>query len=196
MTQQGATAVEVHGYVHCPFAWRVLLAAAEKGVPVDWIPCDVDDPDPRAREHNPDEHSPLLWHAGLSLQESAIIASYLDEGFPGRALLPPEARARAELRLASVKLETLNAHKEPSKPEARRKSEGALKTLERLTADGGFVHGAEPGLADVLCWPFLANLAVRRLIDARTLPNVTNYLERAAKRDSFQSTKPPWAASL
>ncbi len=142
--------VEIHGYLTCPFAWRVRLAAAEKDVPAEFLPCDVDAPDPRCQQHNPDEHSPLLYHDGLTLTESGIIVTYIDEAFAaaGPALMPEDARGRALLRLLAKQLEPLDVHLERARPEARKRSEGALKRLEAdlLARATPFLHGARPGL--------------------------------------------------
>jgi glutathione S-transferase len=189
-----AASVEIHGYVTCPFAWRVRLAAAEKGVAADWIPCDVDEPDPRALAHNPDEHSPLLWSDGFSLLESQVIVHYLDEAFEGPPLMPEGARARAELRLTAAQLASLDAHTEPSRPVARRKTEPALRLLEAALEGRPFLHGLAPGVADALCLPFVADLGVRGLLSA--VPRAAEYLARAAARSAFRATRPPWARNL
>jgi glutathione S-transferase len=191
MAQNGP--VEVHGYRACPFAWRVRLAAAEKQVQADWLPCDVDDPDPRIVEHNPQEHSPLLYHAGFSLLESEIIMLYLDEQFAGPSLFSGDPQARARLRLLATKLSRLDVHTEPSRPHARRLSESAQQTLEAALQAGPYLHGSAPGLVDLLAWPFVANLGVRRLLEGE---RARSYLARAAARPSFRETAPPWAESL
>jgi glutathione S-transferase len=191
------TPVEIHGYLTCPFAWRVRLAAAEKGVPAQFFPADVDSPDPLVAEHNPHEHSPLLFHDGLTLRESSIIIEYLEEGFAGPALLPREPRDRAELRLLAVDLRDLDVQKEHARPEARKKSEGALKLLEAaLGQRSPFLHGANPGLADVMVWPFLADISLRKLLDPQRHPATEAYLDRARARPSFHATRAPWAATL
>jgi glutathione S-transferase len=188
--------VELHGYVACPFAWRVRLVAAEKAVRADWIPCDVAHPDPRARTHNPDEHSPLLYHDGFVLQESVIIAQFLDDGFAGPALMPDDPRRRAELRLLALRLEQLDVHGERSRPLARRRSEPALGLFEEALGAQAFLHGEEPGLTDLLVWPFLADVGARGLLDADDFPAVAASLARAARRPSFRATCPDWAAVL
>jgi glutathione S-transferase len=189
-------AVEIHGYVTCPFAWRVRLAAAEKGVTADWIPCDVERPDPRARSHNPDEHSPLLWTDGFTLTESEVIIHYLDEALPGPPLMPSAPRPRAELRLLAARLKSLDAHKEHSRPAARRQVEPPLRVLEAALGDQAFLHGASPGVADTLFWPFLADLGVRGLLAAPAYPRASAYLTRSAARPAFRDTRPPWALGL
>src|SRR5688572_14479802 len=196
LAAMSADKVEIHGYLDCPFAWRVRLVAAEKGVTADFLPCDVDEPDPRAAAHNPDEHSPLLYDGGFTLLESEVIMSYLDESRPGRSLLPREARPRAELRLLATRLRSLDVHNERSRPEARRRSTGALGVLEKALGGRTFLHGEEPGHVDFLIWPFLADLQVRRLIDASDTPAVSAYVTRLRTRTSFVATCTPWAASL
>lgn len=190
--------LELHGYVGCPFAWRVRLVAAAKGVRADWIACDVDDPDPRALEHNPDEHSPLLWHDGFELVESEIIGQYINDAFEGPALEPRDPRQRAELRLLATRLRGLDAHTEPSKPEARRRTDPSLRLLEAALRGGEapFLHGESPGLTDLNAWPFLANLAVRGFVDEKRTPAVKSYVERMAERPALRATPPPWAAAL
>jgi glutathione S-transferase len=195
-----AQGLEIHGYLTCPFAWRVRLAAAEKGLPAEFLPCDVEQPDPRVAQHNPDEHSPLLWHAGLTLTESSIIVSYLDEAFAaaGPALMPGDAAGRARLRLLAHKLEPLDVHMERARPEARKRSAPALGRLEaELVARATpFLHGARPGHADVMVWPFLADLHLRHLLDPAAYPASDAYLDRVRARPAFHATRPPWAATL
>ena len=210
----GKGGVEIHGYVACAFAWRVRWAAAEKGIPFVWIPCDVPSPDPRAATHNPHEHSPLLFHDGLTLLESEVMLTYFDEApeFEGPPLLPDEPRARAKLRWLATRLKGLDVHTEPSRPEARRKTAPALDTLEGALKESAlgeghflasvgpsdvaaraFLHGSRPGFVDFLIAPFLVHSAARGFIDPRTWPAVTAYLLRLAGRPSYPRTRPPWA---
>jgi glutathione S-transferase len=185
--------IEIHGYVTCPFAWRVRLAAAEKGLAAAWIPSDVDAPDPRSARHNPEEHSPLLWHGGFSLVESEVIMAYLDEASPARPLMPADARARAELRLLAIRLRAIDVHMERSRPEARRRSAPALAVLGDALGEQPFLHGAEPGHVDLLIWPFLADLRVRQLADGSGRERIAAYIARVWQRPSFLATRPPWA---
>jgi len=211
---RGEGGVEIHGYVACAFAWRVRWAAAEKGIPFVWIPCDVPAPDRRAAVHNPHEHSPLLFHDGLTLLESDVIMTYFDEApeFDGPRLLPDEPRARAKLRWLGARLRALDVHTEPSRPEARRKTSPALDTLEAAlqksalgedhflapvspagAAERPFLHGPRPGFIDFLIAPFLVHSAARGFVEPSTWPAVTAYLRHLAERPSYPRTRPPWA---
>jgi len=211
-------AIEIHGYVGCAFAWRVRLVAAEKGLAFDWFPCDVADPAPRALAHNPHEHSPLLYHqgfahGGFSLLESEVIGAYLDETCEGRPLWPSDPQERALLRMLLKKLEAVDVHTEPSRPDARRKTEPALALLESVLSrgelgegrllpqvtEGGhrnhqrdYVHGADAGFVDFMIWPFLFHSAARGFIGA-SHPAVAAYLARVSRRPSYLLTRTPWA---
>ena len=98
--------------------------------------------------------------------------------------MPEDARGRALLRLLAKQLEPLDVHLERARPEARKRSEGALKRLEAdlLARATPFLHGARPGYADVMVWPFLADLHLRRLLDAEVYPASDAYLDRARAR--------------
>src|ERR1700694_4633085 len=107
--------LEIHGKRGCPFAWRVRLAAREKGASFEWVPFDVPSPDARALHHNPERRSPFLWDAGFTLVESIVIAEYIEESCDGTALLPagPKERAQARLLLTTLvpKLEVAPAER-------------------------------------------------------------------------------------
>ena len=126
--------------------------------------------------------------------------TYLDEAFAaaGPALMPEDARGRALLRLLAKRLDPLDVHMERARPEARKRSEAALKRLEAelLARATPFLHGSQPGYVDVMIWPFLADLHLRRLLDAAAFPASDAYLDRARARPSFHATRPPWAATL
>ena len=134
--------LEIHGKRECPFAWRVRLVAREKGAPFEWVPYDMTSPDARARQHNPERRSPLLWDAGFTLSESMVIAEYIDETCPGRALLPtdPRQRARARQVMGFVRSDIGALREERSsetvvyKMKAAPLSSAALRAASKLTA--------------------------------------------------------------
>lgn len=154
-----ATAIEIHGFKGCPFAWRVRLTATLKGAPFEWLPCDAEPADPRCATHNPDRRSPLLYDDGFTLTESGVILAYLDESRKGPHLQASDPKARALARLAIAELASLMLRIPMQPPQTREKVNEGLGALDRHLADGRpFLDGDEPGLADVHVWTALATL--------------------------------------
>lgn len=184
--------LEIHGRAGCPFAWRARLAAAEKGVPFRYVAYDTDPPDAGA-ERNPDRKSPLLVDGEYSLIESAVIAAYIDEAYPGRPLQPADPKERAQLRLAvaELKVEVDTRPTASLTDDVRSKLDHTFTALDRRLADGReWLGGAEPSLADIHIWPFLPG--IRRLgyeIPA-SLQRARAYADRAAARPSVVETAP------
>lgn len=189
--------LELHGKVVCPYAWRTRLAASEKGVSFDYIAFDAPDPDPRAAQHNPEQRSPLLVHGGFRLTESGVIAQYIEEAFPGPALLPAAPTARALMRIDIAELGKLEADTREgavATPEVRARIQQAYELLERKLADGrSWLAGESPGLSDLMIWPQLAGLNIKLgLVIPESLARATAYYARVIRRGSFRETRPPW----
>lgn len=183
---------EVHGKKDCPFAWRVRIAAREKGLPFEWLPYDVAAPDARALAHNPEKKSPKLIEDGFELIESLVIIAYLDEANPGTPLQPEDPRARALMRLRQRQLAQLEVHVgsgHPPDKAARDKVAQGYDALARMLRDGRqWLGGDRPDLSDIAAWPFLWKLDEAGL----RLPEgaAAAYWARACTRDSLASTRP------
>jgi glutathione S-transferase len=191
------SAIEIHGRVGCPFAWRARLAATEKGVPFDWIAFDAERPDARAA-HNPDKRSPLLVHGDLRLTESSVIAQYIDEAFPGPALMPAQPGARALSRIDIAELQKLEADTRPGvevTPAVRARVTQGYEQLDKKLADGrAWLGGETPGLADLMIWPQVTGLHLQlKLTIPEALARAKAYWQRATQRPSYLATRPPWA---
>ncbi len=186
--------LEIHGKQECPFAWRVRLVAREKGAPFEWVPYDVTSADARARQHNPERRSPLLWDAGFTLPESIVIAEYIDETCPGRALLPtaPRLRAQARLLLATLvpKLEAVPTCA-ADEDEALARARTGHAALDAALSDGRkWLGGDLPLLPDLMIWPFLAFQEKRAAAVPAELSFAAAYWRRAREHPSLTASRP------
>jgi glutathione S-transferase len=186
--------LEIHGKRECPFAWRVRLVAREKGTPFEWVPYDVTSPDARAPQHNPERRSPLLWDAGFALSESIVIAQYIDETCPGRALLPtaPRPRAQARLLLATI-VPKLEAAPAPAadEDEALARARAGHAALDAALSDGrSWLGGDLPLLPDLMIWPFLAFQEKGGAAVPAELSSAAAYWRRAREHPSLTASRP------
>jgi RNA polymerase-associated protein len=83
----------------CHFSHRVRIVLAEKGVTVDLVEVDGNQPPAELADLNPYNSLPTLVDRELVLYESKVMMEYLDERFPHPPLLPVYPVARAESRL-------------------------------------------------------------------------------------------------
>jgi glutathione S-transferase len=81
-----------------PFAGRVRVAAAVKGVELDLIEIDPAKRPPRLRELNPTNRVPVLELDGVVVRESTAICEWLEEVGGGPSLWPADTGARALAR--------------------------------------------------------------------------------------------------
>jgi len=91
----------------CPFCARVRIALAEKGLAFDRVEIDLRNRPSWLRDLNPAGKVPVFDDGGFVLPESAVIMEYLEERYPEPALLPADAAARAEARLAVFRFDDL-----------------------------------------------------------------------------------------
>ncbi len=85
---------------NCHYSHRVRIVLAEKGVTVDIVDVDSEQPMPQdVTDNNPYGDLPTLIDRELVLYESKVMMEYLDERFPHPPLLPVYPVARAESRL-------------------------------------------------------------------------------------------------
>ncbi|KAL6636799.1 hypothetical protein ACP70R_024371 [Stipagrostis hirtigluma subsp. patula] len=152
-----------------PFAQRVRIALAEKGLAYERAEQDLAAKGDLLRRSNPVHGKvPVLLHAGRAVCESLAILHYLDEAFPSAPpLLPadPFARARARFwaeyadRVHFCGKRLLWARRDDGGEEAaaaRAEMVGVLRALDAELGGREFFGGEAFGYVDVAAAPFAA----------------------------------------
>jgi glutathione S-transferase len=92
--------VILHGPAYSTYARTARLALEEKGVPYELREVDILTGASQKPEYlalQPFAKVPAFEHDGFCLYETAAIARYVDEAFPGPKLQPTDARRRARM---------------------------------------------------------------------------------------------------
>ncbi|CAL4936331.1 unnamed protein product [Urochloa decumbens] len=188
-----------------PYAQRVRIALAEKGLGYERVEQDLAAKGDLLRRSNPVHGKvPVLLHGGRPICESLAILEYLDEAFPSTPpLLPPPAsdpyaRARARfwaeysdrLHVCGKRL-WLRHDGEEVEPEARAEMVAVLRALDAELAGKEFFGGEEEGkfgYVDAAAAPFAAwFLTYERsggISVAEECPGLAAWGARCARRES------------
>ncbi len=92
----------LYDFVFSPFARKVRIAMAEKGITCERVTVDLIAGEQRKPEYlavNPHGRVPALVVDGKPIYESSAIIEYLEETHPHPALLPKDALERARVRM-------------------------------------------------------------------------------------------------
>lgn len=98
-----AARVTLHGLSRSVYTRIARIALEEKGVGYSLIETEIFGPGGASAEHlrrQPFGRIPVLEHSTFTLYETQAITRYVDEAFPGPALLPPGTQARARMNQA------------------------------------------------------------------------------------------------
>jgi glutathione S-transferase len=89
--------MKIYGFPLSPFVRKVLVAAQEKGLEVELVPTNPQQPDDQFLACSPFRKIPAMDDHGFKLADSTAIIAYLDAKYPRTALIPtePEARGKA-----------------------------------------------------------------------------------------------------
>ena len=190
-----------------PFAAKVRVACAEKGVELELVEIDPRHRPERLRELNPTATVPVLEIDGCGIRESTAICEWLEETHPEPPLWPaepvPRAAARGLLRLIDDELTVnffLSMRKEAfgvaasDHPELvsimRRRLIKRWPDIERLLEQGGgtwMLGGDRPTLVDLAAVPLAVRLPQWKpelQPDAGEHPLSSAWLERLRERPS------------
>ena len=190
-----------------PYARKVRIALAEKGLPIELITEVPWDSTTRTPAHNPLEKLPVLILAdGSSVYESSYILEYLELKYPQVPLLPQNI----DDRLAARKLEVLcdgvcdavvltlfeRMRAGGGSPEwiarQRRKIEGGVAEMAKMVGSRPFAVGNQFGLGDIAVGTAVGYLSVRfQDLPWRTLyPDLAQLSDRLEARPSFKNSVP------
>lgn len=191
-----------------PYARKVRIALAEKGIPFELVTEVPWDKSTQTPKYNPLEKLPvLIADSGESVYESRFILEWIEAYHPEPPLLP----AGREAALAARKLEVLadgvcdafvlmfwERHRAPELQSQewiarqRRKIDGGLKEIARLIGNREYAVGNAFSLGDIAAATVIGYLAVRDpSLDWRTpYPNLAAYSDRMEERPSFAKSRP------
>ena len=206
----------VFGARYSVYVRIVRLALEEKKVPYDLIDIDIfaqDGPPGDYLERHPFGRIPAFEHDGFRLYETGAIIRYVEEVFPGIALLPdgPRNRARVDQVVSildsyayrifvwDIFVERIHAPKAGREPDEERiaaalpKAETCLQALERLKADHIWLSGPELTLADLHAAPMFAlfRLAKQGAELLARHPGLAAWWDLIAKRPGMAATRFP-----
>jgi RNA polymerase-associated protein len=170
----------------CPYAARVRIALAEKGLEYELVEIDLDDRPAWLYEKNPLGKVPVLEEDGLVLPESLVINEYLDERYPEPPLWPADAavRALARLRIEQDFDRLSKAYYALRRGEAgaRERLDAELSALDGVLEAQPFVSGREYGLADVAFVPWVLRARSMLGVDLEPFGAVVDWIDRLAER--------------
>lgn len=176
------------------FTHQVRIVLAEKGVNVEIVSVNPENPSQDLLNLNPYGTVPTLLDRELVLFESRIIMEYLDERFPHPPLLPVYPVARAETRKMMFRIEhdwyqlMQMILKGEDVENARAELKESLISLEPLFADKPYFLSDEFSLLDCTLAPLLwrLNLMGIELDDTSRAANA--YMQRVFNRESFKAS--------
>ena len=202
--------VTLYGSPISTYVRTARIALAEKGVGYDLKDVWVDSPE--IKQRHPFQKIPVLRHGDFELYETFAVSRYIDEAFPGPALQPSDAKARARMTqwisvhnsycyptliggivLERVAPKLLNRPSDEAKikatlPDAHQR----LDVLEKALGTTPYLAGIEPTLADYFLYPVMFYVSVvpegNALLESR--PGLRRWMAAIGDRKSVKDTTP------
>lgn len=177
---------------------QVRIVLAEKGVTVDVLRVDPEQPDEDLLALNPYGTYPTLVDRELVLYDTDVIMEYLDERFPHPPLLPvyPIARAKSRLMLRRIAEDWYSLTKKiesestdaAEKDEARKALRDVLVSLAPVFEEMNYFLSEEFTLVDCRIAPLLWRLPMLGIKLPSSAKSIGKYKQRVFERDSFQAS--------
>jgi stringent starvation protein A len=175
---------------------RVRIVLAEKGVAVDILHIDQNNPPEDLLTLNPYGSVPTLVDRDLVLYETNVINEYLDERFPHPPLLPVYPIARAKCRLMIHRIESdwlslipiIQSGKKPECDEKRKSLRDQLLTIAPVFGEMPYFLNEDFSLVDCCIAAILWRLPSLGIEIPASIKTIHEYANRVFARDSFQAS--------
>ena len=179
-----------------PYSHRVRIILAEKGITVEVVNVDPENPPEDLIELNPYQSVPTLVDRELVLYDSHVIMEYLDERFPHPPLMPVDPVSRARARLAMYRIDKdwygllheIEHKGEKAAARARKALRDSIAASDEVFAAMPFFLSEEFSLVDAYVAPLLWRLKYYRIELPKQATAVRAYAQRIFSRDSFRAS--------
>lgn len=186
---------------------EVKLVLAEKGIPFEPINVRAEGFDresPDFKKASPGGKVPAIIDGPVYMSEAYQINEYLDQKYPQKPILPPDAASRGKIRewvavydkrlalkigllLIECLLKPKPDQKEETKAKLRTEITEALKEVNAFLEGKEYLFG-EYSLADVSMTPHVAALPRANYEIPAEFKNVRAWIERLKARPNFEPT--------
>ncbi|GFZ78715.1 stringent starvation protein A [Pseudohongiella nitratireducens] len=182
------------------YSHRVRIVLAEKGVTVDTISVDPENPPEDLLSLNPYGSLPTLVDRDLVLYEANIMMEYLDERFPHPPLFPVYPVARAQSRLWMYRIQrdwcvlvdklVAGEGSAAQQDKIRKELRESLTSIAPIFAEKPFFMSDEFTIVDCCVAPILWRLQSLgiELGNQKALQPLLQYRARLFSRDSIRSS--------
>lgn len=175
---------------------RVRIVLAEKGIAVNIIYVDGNNPPEDLLTLNPYNSLPTIVDRDLVLYEPNIITEYLDERFPYPPLLPVYPVARAKCRLMIYRMEhdwltliaTIQKGLKNEVTEARKELRNQLISMAPVFSEAPYFLSDDFSLADCCLAPMLWRLKSLGVELPQQTKPIHDYMKRVFARHAFQES--------
>jgi glutathione S-transferase len=181
--------ITLYNAARCPYAARARIVLAEKGIEFETVEIDLSDRPAWLYEKNPAGRVPVVEEdGGAPLPESAVIMEFLEERYPGPALLPADPADRAAVRLLIFRDDDLT---DPyyalrrGEDGAREEFDAALGRFDSLLGEQPYLSGAEYGLADIALVPWLLRARDMLGVELDGFASLADWLARLEQRPAI-----------
>ncbi len=196
MTVVKRSVMTLHSGASDVYSHRVRIVLAEKGVNVDILHIDPNNPPEDLVSLNPYCTVPTLVDRDLVLYEPLVIMEYLDERFPHPPLLPvyPIARAKCKLMMHRIErdwfthLHVIENGKASQVEKARKALHEQLEEVAPLFLDLPYFLSEDFSLMDCYIAPLLWRLPTLGIQLSNRAKPIKEYAKRIFARPSFKGS--------